>query len=237
MFVRANKAFFIDLNKDAKYELNKNITFCTWKKLNIKNTFIFGYVEFASRLSRQTVQTMLNVLAIPVSASLSQEERINLVGDQNERCTIGRPARTGCERQQYLEHKETKMSSGEQSIANLLDKYNVKYRKQFRPAGAPKHYRYDFFFKLKGRFVLLEFDGKQHFQFVAFFNKTEKSFLRQQCYDIKKTKWAIANNYYIIRLDYTCQDILASKLVEALAHNGKHYFSNVNMYQYILSVL
>jgi very-short-patch-repair endonuclease len=237
-FVLSNKAFFIDvqakdvLSDDKRYVMNEKIQFCIWQRIKIKDEFIFGYVELTRRQTRKTAQAILDdVLLLPVSMSLSQKDRIALVSNEKYRVsgpyTIGKP-------REVTEHKEAKMSSGEQAVADLLNKYQTKYIRQFRPAGAPKHYRYDFFFQLpNGRKIVLEFDGVQHFQHVPFFNKTAKSFLRQQRYDIKKTKWAIANNYYIVRIDYTCINTLTSKLVEALTSDTKCYFSTPSIYSYI----
>src|SRR4051812_29016014 len=117
-FIRGNKAFFIDtlsnkadISSQDRYKTTQKVTFYMWRQVRMKDIFIFGYVEFNRRLSQYVAQNLLpNALLIPVSASLSLQERTNLIS-QAEYHTIGKP-------REHSEHKETKMSSGEQSIAS-----------------------------------------------------------------------------------------------------------------------
>lgn len=50
---------------------------------------------------------------------------------------------------------------------------------------------------------LVEFDGRQHFEFVELFHKDIQTFRERQQKDIIKTLDAIRLGYNIIRIDYT----------------------------------
>lgn len=94
-------------------------------------------------------------------------------------------------------------TNGEKLIAIFLEKNNFNYKKEFKIPGYS--YRYDFCIP-KYR-ILIEFDGQQHFTYIPYFHKSKSDFERQIEVDKIKNDLAKVNNYYLIRIKYTVEDI------------------------------
>lgn len=135
-----------------------------------------------------------------------------------------------------------KVSKGELEIRSVLQACKSDFIDQFDPRAQQeaktkmKDNRYfDFFInipQLKKK-CLVEFDGEPHFKFVKFFHKTPEKFALAQQADIDKTRWAVENDYYIIRIDYTCLGRIATILMTAIQSTERVWFSNPAMYKYI----
>lgn len=106
-------------------------------------------------------------------------------------------------------------SRGEKLISEILDKYNIKYIREYK---IPKYnkYRYDFF--LPDLNILIEYDGIQHFKSFSYFGGN-KRFKIQKIRDCNKNKIASKNKIKLIRISYleynNLETILTSYLIEA----------------------
>lgn len=57
----------------------------------------------------------------------------------------------------------------------------------------------DFFLPTHG--LVVEVDGEQHRQFIAFFHKHVAGFARSSLRDNRKQQWCLANDFSLLRLD------------------------------------
>jgi len=72
-----------------------------------------------------------------------------------------------------------KASKGEKSIKNILDKYKIKYELQYSIPEIVSKLKYDFY--LPEYRLLIEFHGKQHYEYIPFFHRNgEDDFLVQK---------------------------------------------------------
>ena len=89
--------------------------------------------------------------------------------------------------------------------------------KRFKNCKNAKPLPFDFYIANKKTKLLIEFDGKQHFQSIEYFGG-KKQFERQQVNDSIKTKFAKDNNIPLLRIPYAEIDnieiILVNKLKE-----------------------
>lgn len=98
-----------------------------------------------------------------------------------------------------------KSSQGEKAIQEYLDKYNISYSREYifpDLTGDCACLRFDFKTELNGRIILIEFQGKQHYEPVEFFGGQEQ-FELQQRYDSYKRAYCTAHNYKLIEIPYT----------------------------------
>lgn len=96
------------------------------------------------------------------------------------------------------------ISKGEELIAKLLSANNIPFEKQktFDTCRYPEsNYCAKFDFYVNNQYII-EFDGIQHFQPIAFFNQAT-SHLSLVQKDAYKTQWCCDNNIPIIRIPYT----------------------------------
>lgn len=99
-------------------------------------------------------------------------------------------------------------SSGELKIIQLLTKYNIDFKTQYRISDFNISSPFDFALFQNGELLgLIEYDGEQHFISVDFFGGEEKLKLQQQR-DKNKNEWCKKNNIRLIRIPYTDYDNL-----------------------------
>lgn len=96
---------------------------------------------------------------------------------------------------------ETKYSKGETKIMKYLEKNNISYEteKTFKDCKNKKLLPFDFY--LNDYKVLIEFDGKQHFEAIDFFDG-EKGLKETQFRDEIKNKYCKDNNIPLLRIPY-----------------------------------
>ena len=97
---------------------------------------------------------------------------------------------------------------------------NFTYEKQFKfnnlLASNKKHFlKFDFAVKLNSKIILIEFDGKQHYQSVEFFGG-EKAFLDLKKNDSSKNEYCRDNYIPLIRIPYYEIDNITQILDEKL---------------------
>ena len=92
-----------------------------------------------------------------------------------------------------------KMSKGEDKICDLLNKQRIKFQRE-KTFSDLKHglFRYDFYLPdFHGGPAIIEFNGQQHYHYVAKFYKTPRDWRKMQEHDRRKISYALANNIKI----------------------------------------
>ncbi|CAH6419303.1 Hypothetical protein HVR_LOCUS504 [uncultured virus] len=126
------------------------------------------------------------------------------------------------------------MSQGELACGDILTRMGITYLPQFSIKTLP-YRRYDFMFVYNNIRYLLEYDGRQHFEYINFFFIDEDEFKERQLIDIIKTQKALNEGYRVIRIDYKQIDIIKYHIEKALSSNATTYFSDETMYTHIIS--
>jgi len=121
-----------------------------------------------------------------------------------------------------LRRSTRSLSKPEKLILKILKEENIKAIPEvyfpwcregmFRP-------RLPFDIYLPDKNIIIEYDGKQHFQFVKFFHKTKLSYRKAQYRDRLKEVLAKKYNLLIIRYNYK-QKITKELVLEAI--KGEH---------------
>lgn len=109
-------------------------------------------------------------------------------------------------------------SLGEEYISNELDKYKVKYKREFTfgdlLGSGGGYLRYDFaLFRNENLVKLIEYDGKQHFE-KAFGD--EELFEKTKLHDEIKNKYAQDNNIPLLRIPYTEYEIIPTLIEKTI---------------------
>lgn len=93
-------------------------------------------------------------------------------------------------------------SHGEKYIRNYLDKNNINYipQKKFKELKDKDYLSYDFY--LPDYNMLIEYQGKQHYESIDYFGGDNK-FKNQQYHDKLKKEYAKDNGYKLLELHYS----------------------------------
>jgi Zn finger protein HypA/HybF involved in hydrogenase expression/very-short-patch-repair endonuclease len=126
-----------------------------------------------------------------------------------------------------------RFSKGEKMCAEVLDQLGISYEIEYKIRSCPTR-RYDFMFVYNGISYLLEFDGKQHFEYNLFFHTDHDNFLYRQRIDIAKTFNAIDEGYRVVRISHKDIDAVRHHILNSVASDEHLYVSDPNLYQYIL---
>lgn len=94
------------------------------------------------------------------------------------------------------------MSSGEQEVARILDKYNIEYIIQYRFTDCRNilPLPFDFKIEINNEIICIEFDGSQHY--TGRKDDTEEDIKRRKENDDIKTQYCKDNNIKLIRIPY-----------------------------------
>lgn len=121
------------------------------------------------------------------------------------------------------------MSSGEEQIISILNKYKISFEREKTFIDLRKRkLRFDFYIKdLNGAPAIIEFDGEGHFLFVKKFYCSKSDFERAKERDRIKNEYCLANGIKLYRIPYwdldkisKIKDILNPKyLVTTKWHN------------------
>ena len=102
-------------------------------------------------------------------------------------------------------------SKGELAIRNILEKARIPFIQEYSPPDLTsiknKPLRYDFaILDVSGTvdkvIALVEFDGKQHFEYVEFFSKKKQKWDYMREMDVRKNKYALMNDIPLYRIPY-----------------------------------
>lgn len=110
-------------------------------------------------------------------------------------------------------------SIGEQNISKILQDNNINFYQEYIFDDLPNR-RYDFYLPNLNR--IIEFDGKQHFEYVSTLHKSQKDFEMAKKRDEEKNNYAINHNIDIVRIPYTERDNITLELLL-----GEKYLINV----------
>lgn len=125
-------------------------------------------------------------------------------------------------------------SKGERAIRLFLTDKKITHNPQWTIYIDDSYVRYDFHLILDNKHIFIEFDGKQHFEYNDFFCKNINEFEIRKNNDFIKTKWAIENNFYLLRIDYKSIkniDELLEEYFKFIENNDPFYLvSNEKMY-------
>ena len=100
-----------------------------------------------------------------------------------------------------FEFKKPKMSKGEEQIYSLLKINNIHGCWQYRFANCKDSLPLPFDFFIQNKYII-EYDGKQHFKQIPFFDKIEESFFIRRSHDLLKNRYCFKNKIPIIRIPY-----------------------------------
>lgn len=101
-------------------------------------------------------------------------------------------------------------SIGELNIQKILLENNIEFYKEFVFDDLPKR-RFDFYLPQQNR--LIEFDGRQHFEFTENWHKSEIEFELSQQRDQEKNNYALSNNISLVRIPYWERDKITIDLI------------------------
>ncbi len=107
-----------------------------------------------------------------------------------------------------------KFSKGENIIKKILDKYNIQSKPQYRIPDEKFLFKYDFY--LPELNILIEFHGRQHYEWIPYFHKTYHDFEEQCKRDSNKIDLAKMKNIPLIELNYQQLIELSEKEFEKL---------------------
>lgn len=105
------------------------------------------------------------------------------------------------------------VSKGEQLIGNILTKLNILYKTQktfdtCRFIDTNALAKFDFYVNNS---YLIEFDGRQHYEYTDSGWNTEENYVKTQEHDNFKNQWCEENSIPLIRIPYTKLDTLCAE--------------------------
>jgi len=128
-------------------------------------------------------------------------------------------------------------SIGELLVYTALTQLGFTVYKEYRMRELP-NYKYDFLFCCGDKWVIIEFDGEQHFRYVDHFHENLDEFTHKQDVDVIKTEMAIGVGYQLIRIDYTYTNkspaVVAELISGYLDRSDKLCVSNQLMYSWLV---
>ena len=100
-----------------------------------------------------------------------------------------------------------KTSKGEEKLIQLFKNEKINFKREicFEELNGKKKtpLRFDFgLYQNDKLFCLVEFDGRQHFEFVKYFHKNISGFKKQMELDRRKNGFCLINNIPLIRIPY-----------------------------------
>ena len=109
------------------------------------------------------------------------------------------------------EIKLTKIIESYYGTSNVVTSYHPKW------AISPRQVLYEYDIFIKDKKLLIEYNGKQHYEFTPFFHKYERNFVKQQQRDKRKIKLAKENGFKLMIFRYDepiFKDYVLNKLEE-----------------------
>lgn len=112
----------------------------------------------------------------------------------------------GCNECSWIASAAWSKSIGERSVKEYLDGCCIEYKLEhsFSDCVGARLLRFDFYLPLYN--ILIEYDGKQHYESIDFFGGDE-GLKSSQLRDSIKNKYCIDNNIPLIRIRYDVPDI------------------------------
>ena len=124
-------------------------------------------------------------------------------------------------------------SEGEQTVYIILKSLNISFFDEV-PIREGEKCRFDFKFLYRDKWVIIEYDGQQHFKFVPLWNKTIEKFQERKVKDIYKQYVALKDDCKIIRIDYSInKNDFRTHILKALESEERVYYSTPEMYDWL----
>lgn len=123
-------------------------------------------------------------------------------------------------------------SKGEQKIINILTQNNIPFNREisFNDLRGLKNslLRFDFcIYRNNNTYILLDYDGVQHFQFTPYFHKDIFTFRKAQEWDRRKNSYCLVRNIPFLRIPYWDFDELTfEKIFSTPAYVVKDKYHN-----------
>jgi len=94
------------------------------------------------------------------------------------------------------------MKKGAQAVSTFLETFpGLQWYKETRLYKNPKSGCYcPFDFTNAEHKIIVEADGRQHFQFIPFFHRSQDEFENRALIDLEKERWAVTNGWLLIRV-------------------------------------
>jgi very-short-patch-repair endonuclease len=104
----------------------------------------------------------------------------------------------------YILHMKTSCpscasSKGEKTISKILEELNLIYKKEYSINIDGVNYRFDFFIPELN--LIIEYDGKQHFEPIEYFGGDE-AYQKIKNNDLIKNNWCLDNSILLLRIPY-----------------------------------
>lgn len=127
------------------------------------------------------------------------------------------------------------MSKGEEKVVEILTKHKIPFEREYSFPGLVGYkqvpLRFDFvIFNNKHQILAcIDFDGKQHYEFVKFFHKTQSGFKKQQEWDRRKNKYCLMHNIPLYRIPYwQLEDLTFEKIFSPINRvTNKYHIDNI----------
>lgn len=129
---------------------------------------------------------------------------------------------------------------GERRLRTYLEKLNVNFQGQFPAKIKGRNLRFDFYAEIDDKKILFEFDGEQHFELCFLNDCNEDKLQDQHKRDYLKTKWALNNGYFLIRIDYNNRkniETFLDSILEILDTNNLLILSDKEIYIWLINML
>ena len=101
-------------------------------------------------------------------------------------------------------------SIGEDNIQKILKDNNIEFFREYKFDELPNR-RFDFYLPELNR--LIEFDGRQHFDYVNNWHKTKEEFEKAQLRDQEKNQYALSHSIHLVRIPYWERDNITLDLI------------------------
>lgn len=132
------------------------------------------------------------------------------------------------------------MSKGEEKIRQILlsNKIDFSQEVSFNDLHGSNNFllRFDFEVKKNNKTLfLLEFDGRQHFEYTPYFHKNLSNFMKAKEWDRRKNSYCLCNRILLLRIPFweleqlTLKDILTNKnyVVKSKWHNDDIIYGGI----------
>ena len=207
----------IKVEKQWKYKAENN-TDNIFLKSNLLGNFLGPY--FIESIAKRTPWGDIYFNCIDDNGKVTQhrtQELHKLYGIEENNSYFKSWAQPGINEHDGI-RKEYDGSIGEQAVKQWLIKHNVSFEREYifkDLYGEKNHLRFDF--KIVNKPIVIEFQGKEHYQFIEYLHKTYDKFELQLRYDNLKRAYCKEHNIILIEIPYN-YDNLDSYLNEILVN-------------------
>lgn len=101
-------------------------------------------------------------------------------------------------------HQHSLFSNGEEFIYNTFKQHNINFKSEFTFEWLVSDTGYNMFldFYLPDKQIAIEYDGKQHYQYVEYIHRTKENFEKALLRDVLKEQLLKEHNIKLIRIKY-----------------------------------